>query len=55
LLEEPLPEGPAKGHIVNLEPLLEAYYKFRGWDENGKPTSEKLKELGLEWVIKEIY
>jgi aldehyde:ferredoxin oxidoreductase len=55
LLEEPLPEGPAKGHVVNLEPLLNAYYKFRGWNENGKPTPEKLKELGLEWVIKEIY
>ncbi|MGQ9624174.1 MAG: aldehyde ferredoxin oxidoreductase family protein [Candidatus Bathycorpusculaceae bacterium] len=55
LLEEPLPEGPAKGHVVNLEPLLEAYYKFRGWDNNGRPTPEKLKELGLEWVIKEIY
>ena len=55
LLEEPLPEGPAKGHVVNLEPLLEAYYKFRGWDKNGKPTPEKLKELGLDWLIKEIY
>ena len=55
LLEEPLPEGPAKGHVVNLEPLLEAYYKFRGWDENGKPTPQKLKELGLDWVIKEIH
>jgi aldehyde:ferredoxin oxidoreductase len=55
LLEEPLPEGPAKGHVVNLEPLLDAYYKFRGWDKNGKPTPEKLKELGLDWLIKEIY
>ena len=55
LLEEPLPEGPAKGHVVNLKPLLDAYYKFRGWDENGRPTPEKLRELGLEWVIKEIY
>ncbi|MEM2547228.1 MAG: aldehyde ferredoxin oxidoreductase C-terminal domain-containing protein, partial [Candidatus Bathyarchaeia archaeon] len=55
LLEEPLPEGPAKGHVVNLNPLLDAYYKYRGWDENGRPTPEKLKELGLEWLIKEIY
>jgi aldehyde:ferredoxin oxidoreductase len=55
LLEEPLPEGPAKGHVVNLEPLLDAYYKFRGWDKNGKPTPEKLKELGLDWIIKEIH
>jgi aldehyde:ferredoxin oxidoreductase len=55
LLEEPLPEGPAKGHVVNLEPLLDAYYKFRGWDKNGKPTPEKLKELGLDWIIKETH
>jgi aldehyde:ferredoxin oxidoreductase len=55
LLEDPLPEGPAKGQVVHLEPLLDAYYGFRGWDGNGKPTPEKLKELGLDWVIKKIY
>ncbi|MHA2181446.1 MAG: aldehyde ferredoxin oxidoreductase family protein [Promethearchaeota archaeon] len=56
LLEEPMPEGPAKGQVVNLDPLLDAYYDYRGWDkETGKPTKEKLKELGLEWAIKEIY
>ena len=56
LLEEPMPEGPAKGQVVNLDPLLDAYYEYRGWDkETGKPTKEKLKELGLEWAIKEIY
>jgi len=56
LLEDPMPEGPAKGHVVNLDPLLDAYYEYRGWDkETGKPTKEKLKELGLEWTIKEIY
>ncbi|MFX1308701.1 MAG: aldehyde ferredoxin oxidoreductase family protein [Promethearchaeota archaeon] len=55
-LEEPMPEGPAKGHVVSLDPLLDAYYDYRGWDkETGKPTQEKLKELGLEWTIKEIY
>ena len=55
LLEEPLPEGPAKGQIVNLDPLLDAYYEFRGWDKNGIPTKEKLKELGLDWAINIIY
>ncbi len=48
LLEEPLPEGPAKGHVINLDPLLDAYYELRGWDKKtSKPTSEKLSELGL--------
>ena len=56
LLEDPLPEGPAKGMTVNLDPLLDAYYDYRGWDkETGKPTKERLKELGLEWAIKVIY
>ncbi|MFW9894656.1 MAG: aldehyde ferredoxin oxidoreductase family protein, partial [Candidatus Thorarchaeota archaeon] len=56
LLEEPMPEGPAQGQVVNLEPLLDAYYEYRGWDkETGKPTKEKLKELGLGWTIDMIY
>ncbi|MFW9972445.1 MAG: aldehyde ferredoxin oxidoreductase family protein, partial [Candidatus Odinarchaeota archaeon] len=42
-LEEPMPEGPAKGQVVDLEPLLNAYYEYRGWNkETGKPTKEKL-------------
>ena len=47
LLEEALPEGPAKGQVVHLEPMLNEYYRLRGWDENGIPTAEKLKELEL--------
>jgi len=42
-----LPEGPAKGQVVHLEPMLNEYYRLRGWDENGIPTAEKLKELEL--------
>jgi len=55
LLEEPMPEGPAKGQMVNLSPLLDAYYEFRGWNKNGIPTKEKLNELGLDWAIDIIY
>ncbi|MFX1470642.1 MAG: aldehyde ferredoxin oxidoreductase family protein [Promethearchaeota archaeon] len=55
LLHEPMPEGPAKGQTVNLEPLLDAYYEIRGWDKNGIPTKEKLKDLGLDWAINIIY
>ncbi|MHA2461386.1 MAG: aldehyde ferredoxin oxidoreductase C-terminal domain-containing protein [Candidatus Thorarchaeota archaeon] len=51
LLEDPLPEGPAEGQVVNLDVLLDAYYNYRGWDEQGRPTIEKLEELGLEWLI----
>jgi len=55
LLEDPLPEGPAEGHVVDLEPLLDAYYEYRGWDKKGIPTQDKLKELELDWLIKEIH
>jgi len=47
LLKEPMPEGPAKGKVHPLEDMLSVYYKKRGYDEEGHPTEEKLKELGL--------
>lgn len=47
MLNEPLPDGPAKGKVVELDKMLPEFYKLRGWDEKGWPTKEKLKELGL--------
>lgn len=47
LLKEPLPEGPAKGKVCELDVMLKEYYKVRGWDTNGVPTPEKLRALGL--------
>ncbi|MFW9977093.1 MAG: aldehyde ferredoxin oxidoreductase C-terminal domain-containing protein [Candidatus Thorarchaeota archaeon] len=55
LLEDPLPEGPAEGHVVDLDILLDAYYQYRGWDEYGRPTIEKLKELDLEWLVEVVH
>jgi len=49
LLEEPMPEGPSKGHVVRLNEMLPEYYSERGW-VRGRPTKAKLKELGLDWV-----
>ena len=51
MLEEPLPDGPGKGHVCRLGEMLPEYYQLRGWDENGVPTPEKLSELGLEDVL----
>jgi len=31
----------------NLDKLIYEYYQLRGWDENGRPTPEKLAALGL--------
>jgi len=49
--KEPLPSGPAKGHKFtdeDINKMLDEYYSKRGWDEQGKPTKEKLIELGLD-------
>ncbi|MFQ6080303.1 MAG: aldehyde ferredoxin oxidoreductase family protein [Candidatus Bathyarchaeia archaeon] len=50
-LREPMPDGAAKGQVVELEPMLKEYYDVRGLDEDGKPKAEKLKELDLDFVI----
>lgn len=47
LLNEAVTEGPSKGWVSHLEPMLKEYYRARGWDENGVPKPEKLKELQL--------
>jgi aldehyde:ferredoxin oxidoreductase len=47
MLHEPLPDGPAKGKVVELDKMLPEFYQKRGWDEKGYPTKEKLMELGL--------
>ncbi len=45
--QETLPRGHSKNQVVDLQPLLEEYYRLRQWDENGAPTEAKLAELGL--------
>lgn len=47
MLHEPLPDGPAKGKVVELDKMLPEFYALRGWDEKGVPTKQKLMELGL--------
>jgi aldehyde:ferredoxin oxidoreductase len=48
LLEEPIPSGPSKGEVNELHRMLPEYYKVRGWDSEGRPTDQKLKELSLQ-------
>jgi aldehyde:ferredoxin oxidoreductase len=47
ITSEPLTEGPSKGHVVDLPPMLDEYYQLRGWDTEGRPTQAKLRELNL--------
>jgi aldehyde:ferredoxin oxidoreductase len=42
-LNEPLPDGPAKGKFIgeaNLKRMIDEYYEARGWDSAGIPKGE---------------
>jgi aldehyde:ferredoxin oxidoreductase len=55
-LQEPMPEGsgPSTGSVLELDTMLDEYYRSRGWDPGtGLPTTDKLRELGLPWRIDE--
>ncbi|MEM0083137.1 MAG: 3-hexulose-6-phosphate synthase, partial [Candidatus Nezhaarchaeales archaeon] len=51
-LSEGLKEGAAKGEIIDLTKLLDAYYIIRGWNYNGVPMDKKLQQLDLEPLYK---
>ena len=54
-LKQPMESGPAAGHVVELEPMLNDYYRIMGWDDNGVPTPERLDRLGLaEWLSEAV-
>lgn len=40
--------------LVDLEEMLDGYYKVRGWDFRGIPTKKKLKELDLSQLIEDL-
>jgi aldehyde:ferredoxin oxidoreductase len=49
-MEEPLPEGIAKGRFITpamYDQMLEEYYQLRGWDDNGIPRKETLTSLEI--------
>ncbi len=51
LLRAPIPAGPSRGQVNRLHEMLPEYYRLRGWDETGTPTSAKVSELNLEEVF----
>jgi aldehyde:ferredoxin oxidoreductase len=54
-MTEPLERGPIKGHVVEMDLLLDDYYEVRGWaKETGYPKREKLESLGLKAVADEL-
>jgi aldehyde:ferredoxin oxidoreductase len=47
LTEDPMIEGPSKGHVCHLDEMLDEYYAVRDWTPEGVPTPEKLAKLGI--------
>jgi benzoyl-CoA reductase subunit BamB len=53
--DEKPPEDHWKKRFPELEAeLLDAYYKFKGWNSEGIPTKESLRELGLDYVAEDF-
>ncbi len=46
-LTQPMSAGPAAGQVVELEPMLDEYYRLMGWNEGGVPAADRLVELGF--------
>jgi aldehyde:ferredoxin oxidoreductase len=54
-LDEPMPDGPAKGLVFEADQMLDEYYATQGYDqEMGWPFVETLKELDLEDVAAQL-
>ncbi|MCK4432962.1 MAG: aldehyde ferredoxin oxidoreductase, partial [Methanomicrobia archaeon] len=51
IMEETLEIDEARIGKDTFEKMLDEYYKMRGWDENGIPKKEKLRELNLEGFL----
>jgi aldehyde:ferredoxin oxidoreductase len=52
----PMKEGATAGKSPDMDTLLKEYYEFRQWDwETGKPKKEKLIELGLSDVARDLW
>jgi len=54
---EPLHTRQAKGEgqtVSHNDEFLDKYYALRGWTKQGTPTAKKLKELGLDFTVKNM-
>jgi len=51
-----LTEGGTAGIEPDMDMMLKEFYKVSNWDwDTGKPKKEKLVELGLQYVAKDLY
>jgi aldehyde:ferredoxin oxidoreductase len=43
-----------EGLLVELDSMLDEYYKERGWTNRGIPTEDKLRELELDFLVRDL-
>jgi aldehyde:ferredoxin oxidoreductase len=50
-------DGVAAGKSItpHFDGMLRNYYDLMGWNENGTPLPETLKELSLEQVVSDLW
>jgi benzoyl-CoA reductase subunit BamB len=54
--DEKPPEDHWKKRFPELEKeLLDTYYRFKGWNDEGIPTQASLHELGLDYVSQDFF
>ncbi|MGY5853146.1 MAG: aldehyde ferredoxin oxidoreductase family protein [Candidatus Thorarchaeota archaeon] len=55
LLKDPMPTGPSKGGLPDLDEMLDEYYDYRGCDKKtGFPMRERLESIGLDYVVEDL-
>jgi aldehyde:ferredoxin oxidoreductase len=57
VFEEPLKSGPGAGRVLrreDFEVMLNDYYRIREWDDEGRPTMKKLKELQMDDILAKL-
>jgi len=50
--------GARRGQRIDRDTFIKAiklFYSIAGWDEEGRPKPSKLYELGLDYVVEELY
>ena len=53
---EVLNEGSTAGTLPDMDLLLKDYYSYRKWDwETGRPSKERLQELGMSQIADDLY
>lgn len=54
-VKEPMPSGPSAGNIIELDDMLNDYYKARGWDvKTGLPPESKYIQLEISDIWRSV-